>query len=120
MKMISVKIADLSGPALDWAVGIDIGHTVSVDSGCVRVDGDETIYSPSTNWSQGGPLIDSFSPRFNVAHFRVDYSPCIDSTVLGGYGWGPTFLVAFCRSFVASCSVSEFVEVPADLLGESK
>lgn len=73
--MIEVKTADLIGPALDWAVGMAVDGMaidctgsvprwkfptleVSVWAGDVEL-GDIERYSPSTDWSQGGPLIES-------------------------------------------------------------
>ena len=59
--MPRVKTADLIGPALDWAVHFAqegcsatiIGKLTYTDDGYTH-----TRYSPSTNWAQGGPIIE--------------------------------------------------------------
>ena len=79
MSMIEVKTADLIGPALDWAVAkangfavqvrpyaefcnASTGHKVKARYHRVwyEFDGDLEEYSPSADWSQGGPLIERF------------------------------------------------------------
>ncbi len=52
---------------LDWAVAKAIGKKVKIINGKVHdaellemdVDGD-TVYSPTRNWVQGGPLLDTY------------------------------------------------------------
>jgi hypothetical protein len=54
-----MKTSELSGPALDWAVakleGIDLFET---EGWVYPEDGGRAPYKPSTDWSQGGPIIE--------------------------------------------------------------
>jgi hypothetical protein len=59
-EFVEVKTADLIDAALDRAVemalgGVRVGHRLDLPCGywCVG------LYQPSTDWSQGGPLIES-------------------------------------------------------------
>lgn len=143
MKTIEVKTAELEGAALDWAVAIIEGYDVVVhDVGTYRYDKrggihcceygctfgtrsithDVTAYSPSGEWSQGGPLIEKYG--IGVAKF---FEP-IDGPVMVGMEWaaiwiddsvrmdGHAALVAACRAIVAA-KLGDTVQVPADLIG---
>lgn len=91
--MIEVKTADLIGPALDWAVArsegfewtdnpcvvmdaVDGKHAPVVAASCLEpgvvVSTSKGIYSPSTDWSLGGPLIKKYnvllSPPTSLVH----------------------------------------------------
>lgn len=61
--MITIKTAALQGPALDWAVSEIEGVRLwpfPQDHGLLEIHFSEeqgcTVYSPSTDWGQGGPL----------------------------------------------------------------
>lgn len=73
MTLITVKTADLIGPALDWAVAsiegwkllhdsvnylVEHGAWLKVLGPCTTGQGKPCGYSPSTYWEQGGPLIE--------------------------------------------------------------
>lgn len=66
---MKIKTSELSGAALDWAVAV------------VEGDGDITPsllvkhYKPSTDWSQGGPLIESNQVFLDPPHdmHRANY-----------------------------------------------
>jgi hypothetical protein len=109
-----MKTRELTGIALDWAVasaeGADWWAAEEPRDG-LFVDYERTQrYSPSTDWSQGGPII-------NRHIFRLEDDP--------EHGWlaeagtcqerGETALIAAMRCYVASKLGAE-VEVPADLL----
>jgi hypothetical protein len=92
--MIGVKTADLSGLALDYATGIADGRELELPSAVrgrtglvwcdpfvIKREGrpdfhDKTRrkWSPSTDWSQGGPLIQKYgvllSPKESPVHFN--------------------------------------------------
>ena len=142
MNMIKVKTAELSGSALDWAVAVIEGHDVIVHAvGTYRYDkrggihcckygctfgprsltSDSGEYSPSTDWSQGGPLIEKYG--IGVAKF---FEP-IDGPVMVGMEWaalwiddsvrmdGPAPLIAACRAIVAA-KLGAVVQVPGELV----
>lgn len=86
-------------------------------------------YSPSTIWSQGGPLIDKYQIRFYGVQYlkgrgRGDYIGAtigFAQTVSGenaqewaDVGIGTAHLVAACRAIVAA-KLGDEVEVPEEL-----
>lgn len=59
MSMVKVKTSELIGPALDWAVATAEGISIhALCAGGFAVNCED--YSPSTDWSQGGPLIEKY------------------------------------------------------------
>lgn len=144
-----IKTSDLIGPALNWAVLTALGYTIwdgdwyadPADHGCryktaryarsiAVVCADGTPYHPSTDWSQGGPIIEqndiSFRKYHNPkseAHGTYYARVCQDSgTLIGWYkttGFqqtGPTPLIAAMRCLVAS-KLGDEVEIPDELGG---
>ena len=134
--MAKVKTSELTGPALDWAVakceeGEDLAegwhpHTW-VRGGQHELR--DTPYSPSTDWAQGGPIIE----REGI-NLSVDYQDDALSTDMVQIGWkgnlwnnsvpgtsgflqwayGPTPLIAAMRCYVAS-KLGDEVDVPEEL-----
>ena len=105
--MIEMKTTDLIGPALDWAVAKADGQLdrfgVCAPAG----------FKPSTDWSQGGAIIDRLMQRrFGISSERhgqiVAQSP-------GFEGWGATALIAAMRCLVAS-KLGDTVHVPKELV----
>ena len=130
MSMIEVKTAELIGPALDWAVGIATGgeqkpyqFADNIDApfweAWVFPDGYAcSRWSPSTDWSQGGPLIEKYAVK--VEHFpgetiasKANARIAMHSTAY--WQSGPTPLVALCRAIVAA-KLGDAVSVPEELV----
>lgn len=120
--MIEVKVAELSGKALDWAVaqaeGIPVKfnqpddmwplHTSELMSNVPRY---------STDWSQGGTLIDKHKIEF--AFVRGKLGAFITSSAYerdDPDAFGPDHLVAAMRAIVAA-KLGDTVSVPAELVG---
>lgn len=119
--MIEVKTIDLTGAALDWAVAKADGERL------VEFEGKHSVitgyrlnpihapggYTPSTDWSQGGPLI--FEYRVNLNEVSED---CWEAWISGvedqRYKGGDSPLVAICRAVIAS-QVGATVMIPAEL-----
>lgn len=130
---MKIKTSELIGPALDWAVAkcvglgklhyIDVVGRISTLKTAVMVwsmelpgDGHGDKFSPSTDWSQGGPIIE-----------RERISVCWEGTLWVGSRYneteercwaqtsGPTPLVAAMRCYVAS-KLGDEVDVPEELL----
>jgi hypothetical protein len=120
-----MKTSELTGAALDWAVakcvwtdrpvvakaGCRISVTVSPDSD----PNDPTLrffYETSTNWAQGGPIIErellKISPYHNQGGWWAEHA--ITKKVFDG----PTPLIAAMRCYVASKLGNE-VEIPEEL-----
>lgn len=132
---MKIKTSELEGAALDWAVGM------AEDGGCIVCQGsvprwkfpgleasvwagdlelgDIERWSPSTDWSQGGPLIE----EFNVSTFRID-SETIGAEFEHRYmqyesqtadAYGSTPLISAMRAIVAA-KLGDTVDVPDELL----
>ena len=52
------KTSELQGAALDWAVAKCEGAETWNDCCQILLVGDDEPYHPSTNWEQGGPIIE--------------------------------------------------------------
>ena len=102
---MKVKTSELTGHALDWAVARCEGG-VGVD----QLIG--TWYSPSTNWTQGGAIIERERIRIDprgvwcAAHDSCEWT----------YYTGETPLIAAMRCFVAS-KMGDEVEIPYEVVG---
>lgn len=128
---MKVKVSELSGPALDWAVAKCEGYLVDENSWMLNAtvkDVDEGHYKPSQYWGQGGPIIHqkqitTLPPvvrRISKARhaFPVDYWRAMiqkDEDELAIHSAGPTPLIAAMRCYVAS-NLGEEVEIPEELV----
>lgn len=125
-EFVEVKTADLKGAALDWAVAIAEGaKTDRPQDGQVSFDGRHALcgtirlehgfqvrhYSPSTDWSHGGMLIDKH--RVSIIYSDEVCDPCAwteDTDV-----WrGETPLIAACRAIVAA-NLGDTAMIPKEL-----
>lgn len=147
-ELIEVRAADLIGVPLDWAVsqieGIETSwrhgrELVKVhDGGGIKlIESIRPIYSPSTDWSQAGPLIEKYRPDLGQwdhcggkhdgkvsigAGLQVPGAECGCEDRLCNCGaWVRThsfegsYLVSFCRALVI-LSRGKVVRVPAELI----
>jgi len=110
---MKIKTSELIGSALDWAVAKCEGYEdkdFCLDDKYFR-DEDDVWYSPSTDWSQGGPIIErgliviSPDPQHG---WRA--RPYMDLTEF----YGPTPLIAAMRCYVAS-KLGDKIEIPENL-----
>jgi Protein of unknown function (DUF2591) len=100
---MKIKTSELTGAALDWAVASYADKHVTIGDICWG------NYSPSTDWAQGGPIIEMHISRLE------DLSD--DGWEACGFGfvaYGPTPLIAAMRCFVAS-KLGDEVEIPDEL-----
>ena len=102
---MKTKTQELTGAALDWAVAKCEGIAVEyIDDGITQclLQTQGGRYAPSTNWSQGGPIIERELIRLDTACNYTDgkWKARIDS--VGGWWPGETPLTAAMRCFVAS------------------
>ena len=135
-----MKTADLIGPALDWAVAkakglldadIKVGKATCE---AVEQDGRHGVvdmrygfyFRPSTDWSQGGPIIESERITIKCWHFSqlwhagmneklryTDKGEFIDGSDFPASGLTP--LIAAMRCYVAS-KLGDEIDVPKELL----
>jgi hypothetical protein len=129
-----MKTSELTGAALDWAVAKCEGHNVFIKHAPVQVmytperKRSWYTYRPSTNWAQGGPIID----REDIAMSSTPdglwaaYAPKGTRLVQHGgqavevFNWtykqqGYTPLIAAMRVYVAS-KLGDDIEIPKELL----
>ena len=114
-----MKTIELTGAALDWAVAKCEGATEEWRSGapffwdgvpCIRIGGHDVNYKPSTDWSQGGPII---------AREGITLQQSPDRDCWMAHNNSPAFegdapLIAAMRCYVAS-RLGDEVETPSEL-----
>ena len=114
-----MKTSELIGPALDWAVAKCEGlapNVVQQMSGCFiayTVNGGCSwiVLSPSTDWSQGGPI--SEREEIGAAKLLGVWTAALNGPNYKEY-YGPTELIAKMRCYVAS-KLGDEVEIPEEL-----
>jgi hypothetical protein len=123
---MKIKTSELQGSALDWAVAKCEG--IELSNGCYNrllVDGRMsagqkmlTPYNPSTDWAQGGLIIErewlDVTPWPNESDEDLRWQ-CKQHDSIDCVAFGPTPLIAAMRCYVSSVLGDE-VEVPSELL----
>lgn len=147
-RMIEVNTAELIGPALDGAVAVALGWQMRrVPKDIDGQNGGEVLAPPdlssdfqfpprgkvapwyfvrrwSTDWSQGGPLLDMHCKSFGLVQerdgrwraFGYGNGRPFDTGRQMRLASGPTILIAACRAIVAA-KLGDVVQVPAELVG---
>ena len=103
-----IKTANLSGVALDWAVGACENRNPPNGT-----DRDDNFFEPSTNWAQGGPIIER-EKICTMCPVTGDFWDARLHVFPPVYWRGPTPLVAAMRCYVAG-KLGDEVEVLEDL-----
>lgn len=115
---MKIKTAELNGPALDWAVAEAAGYLskegdhwmVKLPYVSVRMnfvpDSPRSVFSPSTRWAQGGPIIE-----LEMIELLCEGLGWLAIPRKGPEWRGPTPLVAAMRCYVAS-KMGDVIEVP--------
>ena len=117
-----MKTSELIGAALDWAVAKienpqwwDEGYMDGDPMAALEMD-DESTYSPSTDWSQGGPIIER--EFITIDQKGPSMCACIDAPegheLNDIWANGPTPLIAAMRCYVAS-KLGDEVEIPSEV-----
>ena len=119
---MKTKTNDLIGPALDWAVAKCRGLGIEFEDPrdpWLTLDGiaDQPLhsYTPSTDWAQGGPIIER--EKIGIITDPNDANVWIASVYEPDWRFnrtGPTPLIAAMRCYVAS-KLGDEVEVPEGL-----
>ena len=117
------KVSELSGALLDAAVakaaGVRIsfwGDTPIIEGGGGMPGGNVTSWEPSSNWAQGGPLIERAQITTGYCGHKNTYWPGQWLAQIGEdhpnfHSTGPTPLIAAMRAYCASVH-GEYVELP--------
>jgi hypothetical protein len=109
-----MKTAELTGAALDWAVakceGVGLGPRGFV---VYYYEGEPAMWQPSTDWAQGGPIIERWEIDTNKSGLHkwraktISLGRLYDAT-------GQTPLEAAMRCYVAS-KLGDTVDIPKEL-----
>jgi hypothetical protein len=100
-----MKTAELTGAALDWAVSKALGEYKPV-----------AVPQYSTDWAQGGPIIEREKIRLTYAYGLQEWEAfkTMESNTMFDFDeLGPTPLIAAMRCYVAS-KLGDEVEIPED------
>ena len=106
---MKIKTNELTGAALDWAVAMAENWAGA----------DFEIRPYSTDWAQGGPIIEQerIRVRFEVEcywHFTTPTDTWIANYEGAGDWLGPTLLIAAMRCYVAS-KLGDTIDIPEEL-----
>lgn len=117
---MKIKTSQLTGVALDWAVAKCEGIVISDKPLAAQVSQYGavlsrygSIYSPSTNWEQGGPIIE----RERLVIGYINDLPCasfFEGAVHGGIEFGSSPLIAAMRCFCCT-KLGDEIEIPDEL-----
>ena len=120
---MKIETNELIDAALDFAVALARDESVRVEGGRVRFalsqfTNDYDLYSPSTDWAQGGPIIGAIK-GFEFKHW-LESKPdtCCKAHIHNYEGdwiqFGPTPLIAAMRALVQS-KLGDEVDIPEEL-----
>ena len=122
-----MRTSELLGAELDWAVAKCEGATEEWRSdapflwdgvACIRIDGHDVNYRPSTDWAQGGPIIER--EKLDVFCSGNVWDASTGDRHPNEIRTGSTPLIAAMRCYVAS-KLGDEVEIPTELTqGEKK
>ena len=123
---MKLQFKDMTGATLDWAVARlefpeHLGYDLEVWVTPLPCDDPEDFkYQPSTDWAQGGPIIEREEigiqlnrPCSAGREWEARPSPLAKGAG-GKWGYGPTPLIAAMRCYVASKLGNE-IEIPEEL-----
>lgn len=122
--LVTCNTCDLEGAALDWAVAIAEGVKVVLAAPAygngwrVRYDliHSQAKYSPSSDWSQGGQLIDKHQVNLHSPQHRDDCWAAWVTVSGKDFAQGAYQpLISACRAVVASV-LGKTVAIPKELL----
>jgi hypothetical protein len=106
-----MKTSELTGAALDWAVSEALGLD------WYQPEYGEAQAAYSTDWAQGGPIIEREKMTVGKQVHKSDWSAESfngEGIDVAHIGFGPTPLIAAMRCYVAS-KLGDEVEIPEEL-----
>ena len=117
-----MKTSELTGAALDWAVAkCEPDDTLAIyfdeDTGepvCYDDWESNQEYKPSTDWAQGGPIIEREKIRLDCAWNPGHWEGCCKIDGVTAWTKGSTPLIAAMRCYVAS-KLGDEVDIPKEL-----
>ena len=117
---MKIKVSEASGEVLDWLVA-KADQPVYSDKALIRaltagydgIGNKWDAFNPSTNWSQGGPIIER--EHVEVTRGGAYSEHFWKARRNSSEAFGPTPLVAAMRCYVSS-KLGEEVDVPEELI----
>ena len=122
-----MKVTELQGPALDWAVakceGIELMggryNRLLVEGHMSRGQEMMAPYTPSNNWAQGGPIIEREGINLdNISYAKNPnwsaWTPAPDRESGEAQAYGSTPLIAAMRCYIAH-KLGDEIEIPKEL-----
>jgi hypothetical protein len=109
---MKIKTSELKDLALDWAVAKAWQHVYPDRSITAAVV--EGGFRSSTNWAQGGPIIEREEISVNWASGQWQAHTANDKDEFEQIEYGPTPLIAAMRCYVAS-KLGDEVKIPKEL-----
>jgi hypothetical protein len=115
-----MRTSELTGAALDWAVtkaeGIEVEYIDDSIKQCLLMKPSGSgIFAPSTNWAQGGPIIEREGIQIQRHTSAWIALPPDTEFSEEAYQEGDTPLVAAMRCYVAS-QLGDEIDIPEELL----
>lgn len=117
--MNKLKTSELTGAALDWAVARAERHASEVwlpecDTILLRNYVRALPFTPSTDWSQGGPIIERERISVISDFHEIEEGWLAESYQDNIQQFGPTPLIAAMRCYVMS-RLGDEIEIPQEL-----
>ena len=125
---MEINVSDLTGMALDWAVGMAVGKQLVIRSPIGQPGGPRVVweqvgghggvvwFAPSGNWAHGGPLLEYRTWALPYKSINRCHMDKFEARTPGGIPHnGDTPLIAACRAIVAA-ELGVVVDVPDELL----
>lgn len=120
---MKVLTKDLIGPALDWMVAecegelyprgcvrLHYGRLFTIDPGDSETSDAWHKYGPSTDWAQGGPIIEREGITLRCGLHGWD----AELEEFDAISHGPTPLIAAMRCYCCA-KLGEFIDIPEEL-----
>lgn len=120
--MAKIKTSEATGAALDWLVARCEDLSVVYRDEHLRIVpipgqySSPYAWSPTYDWSQGGPIIERERIRLEWQFSLDEWSAHIfEDDKLSVCGWGQATLIAAMRCYVAS-KLGDTVDIPEELV----
>jgi len=114
-----MKVKELEGTALDWAVAqivfpewIEEQYNKGKPSDLMFDDGE--YFLPSTDWAQGGPIIEREAIQTTPDEYKGSWSAYMTNEGEPYESTGTTALIAAMRCYIAA-KLGDLVEIPQGL-----
>ena len=119
---MKIKVSEATGPVLDWLAAKCEGYEPEWDENDFWLEHPTltpcwltNTYEPSTDWAQGGPIIEREKISFREERTGVYFGYIWNGVNHVGLAEGPTPLIAAMRAYVAS-KLGDEVDVPSELI----